>query len=93
VADATASPYLALAMLVQAGLDGIRHRREIDSVVIRPLPSDLGIALDLLEASESAAQWLGPELHAAYVAFKRAEIQSLENLDEREICRRYAEVY
>jgi glutamine synthetase len=93
VADATASPYLALAMLVQAGLDGIRHRREIDSVVIEPLPNALGAALDLLEASESAAQWLGPELHAAYLAFKRAEIQSLENLDEREICRRYAEVY
>jgi glutamine synthetase len=93
VADATASPYLALAMLVQAGLDGIRHRREIDSVVVEPLPNELGIALDLLEASESAAQWLGPDLHAAYLAFKRAEIQSLENLDEREICRRYAEVY
>jgi glutamine synthetase len=27
VADATASPYLALAMLVQAGLDVIRSRR------------------------------------------------------------------
>jgi glutamine synthetase len=93
VADATASPYLALAMLVQAGLDGIRHRREIDSVGVRSLPNDLRTALDLLQASGSAAEWLGPELHAAYVAFKRAEMTSVAALDENEICRRYAEVY
>jgi glutamine synthetase len=93
VADATASPYLALAVLVQAGLDGIRHQREIDSARPRPLPSDLGSALSLLETSESASEWLGAELLAAYVLFKRAEINALQNLDESEICRRYAEVY
>jgi glutamine synthetase len=93
VADATASPYLALAVLVQAGLDGIRHRREIDSKSPQALPNDLGAALALLEASESAAEWLGADLLAAYVQFKRAEIKGLENLDEGEICRRYAEVY
>jgi glutamine synthetase len=93
VADATASPYLALAMLVQAGLDGIRQRREIDAERPQPLPKDLGAALTLLESSESAAEWLGTELLAAYVLFKRAEIKGLENLDESEICRRYAEVY
>lgn len=93
VADATASPYLALAMLVQAGLDGIRHQRDIEAVKPRPLPHDLGAALTLLESSAAAAEWLGPDLLAAYVLFKRAEIKGLENLDEHEICRRYAEVY
>jgi glutamine synthetase len=93
VADATASPYLALAMLVQAGLDGIRHQREIDTKRPQPLPHNLGEALTLLESSESAAEWLGSEMLAAYVLFKRAEIKGLENLDESEICRRYAEVY
>jgi glutamine synthetase len=93
VADATASPYLALAVLVQAGLDGVRHQREIDPKNPQALPSDLGAALSLLEASESAAEWLGADLLTAYVQFKRAEIKGLENLDEDEICRRYAEVY
>ena len=93
VADATASPYLALAMLVQAGLDGVRHRWEIEGMDSRPLPSHLGQALDLLETSESAAEWLGRDLLSAYLQFKRAEIKGLENLDENEICRRYAEVY
>jgi glutamine synthetase len=50
-------------------------------------------ALTLLESSAAAAEWLGRDVHAAYVRFKRAEIQSLENLDESEICRRYGEVY
>jgi glutamine synthetase len=50
-------------------------------------------ALELLSASESAAQWLGSDLHSAYAQFKRAEIKGLEDLDESDICRRYAEVY
>ena len=93
VADATASPYLALAMLVQAGLDGIRQDRRIDAAHPKPLPSSLGEALDLLEASEAAAEWLGPELHAGYTRMKRGELQCLEGCDETEVCRRYAEVY
>jgi glutamine synthetase len=93
VADATASPYLALAMMVQAGLDGVRHQWEIESMDSRALPSHLGQALDLLEASESAAEWLGGDLLSAYLQFKRAEIESLADLNETEICRRYAEVY
>jgi len=93
VADATANPYLALAMLVQAGLDGIRQQREIELASPQTLPSSLLEALKLLEASECAADWLGADVLSAYVLFKRAEINAVETLDEAEICRRYAEVY
>jgi len=93
VADATANPYLVLALLVQAGLDGIRERRQIELERPLPLPRSLGEALTHLERSESAADWLGAELLAAYLMFKRAEINGLDNLDESEICRRYAESY
>ena len=93
VADAAASPYLALAVILQAGLEGLRERRRLDAAHREPLPPDLGRALDLLGASTSAAAWLGADVLAAYVAFKRAEINALEPLDESEICRRYAEVY
>ena len=93
VADATASPYLALAALVSAGLDGIRHKRDIDSTPVRNLPTDLGAALSLLEANEAATDWLGAEFLAAYLLFKRAEIEGLKDVDEGEVCRRYAEVY
>ena len=93
VADGTASPYLVLAMLVQAGLEGIRGQREISLDSPRRLPASLEAALALLEQTAPAAEWLGAELCAAYLPFKRAEIHSLEHLDEDEICRRYAEVY
>jgi glutamine synthetase len=92
VADATASPYLVLAMLVQAGLAGIREGMTLERTEPRSLPMSLGDALRLFEVSE-AAEWLGEELHAAYIQFKRAEMSSLENLDEAEVCRRYAQAY
>jgi glutamine synthetase len=50
-------------------------------------------ALNLLEGTEAAAEWLGADLFSAYIRFKRAEIAGLQSLDESEICRRYAEVY
>jgi len=93
VADATASPYLALAMLLQAGLDGVREGREIELHHPRPLPASLEDALTMLERTPAAADWLGSNLLSAYVLFKRAEIDSIKNLDESEICRRYAEAY
>lgn len=93
VADATASPYLALAALVCAGLDGIRRQLNLDSVPTRSLPIDLATALSLLEANEAVTEWFGSEFLEAYVLFKRAEIAGLRELDEGEICRRYAEVY
>jgi glutamine synthetase len=93
VADATANPYLALAVLIQAGLDGIRHARRIDTTQVRPLPTSLIDALALLEANDAAGEWLGAELLSGYLLFKKAEVEGLRDLDENEICRRYAEVY
>jgi glutamine synthetase len=95
VADATASPYLALALIVQAGLDGIRRRLkwEEPQAAARALPSSLAQALGELESSGPASDWLGADLLRDYVSFKRAEIDSMEGLDESEICRRYADVY
>jgi glutamine synthetase len=93
VADATANPYLALAALIQAGLDGVRRGWRIDATEAPPLPTSLMDALSLLEATDAATEWLGAELLSGYLLFKRAEAESLRDLDEAEVCRRYAEVY
>ncbi|MBV8910160.1 MAG: glutamine synthetase [Gammaproteobacteria bacterium] len=93
VADATASPYLTLAAIVHAGVDGIRRHAEINPDDRRPLPASLAEALTLLERTPAARSWLGAELLAGYLAFKRAELAALDGLEEGEICRRYAEVY
>jgi glutamine synthetase len=93
VADASANPYLLLAVLVQAGLDGIRQRRPIELERPPELPTSLSEALTQLEQSASVAEWLGTDVLAAYLMFKRAEIKGIEHLDENEVCRRYAEIY
>jgi glutamine synthetase len=93
VADATASPYLALAALIHAGIDGVQNGWEIDPSPARTLPASLPEALIALEANERATEWLGADLLSAYLLFKRAEISGVKDLDESETCRRYAEVY
>jgi glutamine synthetase len=109
VADAAASPYLALGALVWAGVDGIRHNRSLPPLPdrgiwemsesdrfaagVRPLPASLGEALDGLEACEEAREWFGETFFEAYIRFKRAELKAIDGLTEAQTCARYAEVY
>lgn len=109
VADAAASPYLALGALVWAGLDGIRRKlalppfgetnfwemseAEREAAGARPLPRSLGEALDLLAASTAAREWFGAELFDCYLMLKRSELKAVDGLSPAEICARYAEVY
>jgi glutamine synthetase len=57
------------------------------------LPRSLEEALAALERDEAAATWWSKEAMAAYLAFKRAEIEALGEADPAEICTRYAAVY
>ena len=108
-ADAAANPYLALAVLVHAGLDGIRQRlpapqaMESDPTTVAPeelrargivrLPQSLAEALDALMADTVVRGWFPPPLLEAYLRYKRWEIGYLGNLPPDEQCRRYAESY
>ena len=93
VADAAASPYLALGALVQAGLDGLRSQRRLADHTPAPLPASLDQALDLFAASPVLRQGFGPEFHDIYLRFKRAELRSLAGLDDAALCDRYAAIY
>ena len=93
VADATASPYLALGVLVWAGIDGLRSKLRLADLQSATLPASLDAALDLFAASPATAEWFGPAFHDVYLRFKRAEAKVLVGLDEAEICRRYAAIY
>jgi len=109
VADAAASPYLALGALVFAGVDGIRRRlrpppppdrdfwdmseSEREAAGERPLPRSLGEALDRLAADGAAHDWFGEPFLDVYLRFKRAELRAVEGLDPGQICARYAAVY
>ncbi len=108
-ADATASPYLQLGILVRAGLEGIRDELPLpESTSSDPdamtdaeraakgvvrLPGSLGAALDALESAQGVRDLMPGELFDAYLLHKRGELAALEGLEMDEICRRYAEVY
>ena len=106
-ADATASPYLALGVIVWAGVDGIAKglglppprnvaampAEERRAAGIAELPQSLGEALDLLKATAEAKDWFGPTYLDAYLRHKRAEIAMVADLTEEEKCARYAESY
>jgi glutamine synthetase len=108
-ADATASPYLALGVIVQAGLAGIRDRLAPPALVdvdpstlaeaeqrrlgIVRLPGSLRGALAALRADSAVAGWFDPAFLACYHAMKRQEMALTDELDQATLCRRYAEVY
>jgi len=85
--DPSCNPYLAFAVMLASGLDGIAHRmtppppvnkniftmsqREKRRFKIESLPSTLEQALDFLEKDSVILDALGPHLSEAYLAGKR----------------------
>jgi glutamine synthetase len=75
VGDASANPYLLIAGMLAAGLDGIERGLEPDALPALPLPRSLDAALVALEADTVLAQMLGAPLLDAIVAVKRRELE------------------
>jgi glutamine synthetase len=108
-ADASANPYLALGAIVRAGLDGVRAELPAPPILDRDpavlddaeaarygvggLPSSLEESLRALAEDDTARAWMTPLLYDAYTSVKRAELAAVANLDDSEVCRRYAAVY
>jgi len=108
-ADATANPYLTLAVLVRAGLDGLRQNLAVPEPTegdpadldegdlqrrgIVRLPRSLSEALQAFEANATVRSWFSPALYDAYLRYKRWEIATLGDLPPAEQCRRYGEAY
>jgi glutamine synthetase len=84
--DGTANPYLAVAAVLLAGLDGIRRRLELPEPVLgnpyelapdrlgKPLPASLGAALDSLERDEFLREAMGSRLVDVFLMIKRFEL-------------------
>jgi glutamine synthetase len=87
--DSACNPYLALAVLLAAGLKGIEEGYELPpeaeddvwsltdaerrAMGIEPLPSSLGRALEVMERSELVAETLGEHVFDYFLRNKRAE--------------------
>jgi glutamine synthetase len=109
IPDATASPYMVIGALVNAGLAGIREKLPLPPAVDRDpgeltederkrlnivaLPSSLENALEVLEADTLVKSWLSPTLYTAYTAVKRIEAAMFVDQDQQYICQRYHDAY
>lgn len=108
-ADATSNPYLALAAIVRAGLEGLKQGLACPPIVsgdpsvmseeecrqkgLVRLPQTLAAALDAFKADETVTGWFAPAFIETFTGMKQAEIETLAGLDEGEICERYRAVY
>lgn len=84
-ADPSTNPYLAQAVLLMAGLEGIRQKTPLpeareESLLTRParrqidtLPGSLGVALDVLSTDDVILNALGPYISDRYITAKRHE--------------------
>ena len=91
-ADSACNPYLGSAMVLAAGLEGIREkldpgepnrenmydvsRLEQEARGIRQLPRTLGEAIDALEADPLALEVMGTAMRKAWIDYKRDEFLS-----------------
>ena len=87
--DPSCNPYLAFAVMLRAGLDGIRRKLPVPAPVeenlyefdaamlarhnVQMLPGSLREALDELERNELVRDTLGPHVHERFVEAKRLE--------------------
>jgi glutamine synthetase len=87
VGDGSANPYLAIAAILAAGLDGVRNEleppRPLDGDAYHApedvrggsLPQSLGEAIDALEADAALCDALGRETVETFATIKRFEIE------------------
>lgn len=108
-ADAAASPHLALAAIVHAGVAGIEaglpapeataedlsllSKAKLKDRGLRRLPTSLEAALGELEASDEVRGWFPEGFAEIYLAHKRDEIASLDGVDEAGLCAAYQAAY
>jgi glutamine synthetase len=107
--DATANPYLALAVIVRAGLEGIKDNLAVPPLVtahpgdmseserrelgLRRLPESLPMALAALAGDDKVNGWFNPLFIESFLGVKRAELAILDGIDPQSVCDRYRMLY
>jgi glutamine synthetase len=107
--DGSANPYLALAGVIAAGLDGVRRKLAPGDPVetdpgalpeaerrqrgIAPLPATLAEAADALEDDSTVQEILGAPLTRSYLAVRRGEWDALRDLAPADVARRHLFIY
>lgn len=108
-ADGAASPHLALAAVLYAGIQGIKDALPVPNVteedlsLLSPealhqkgytrLPETLDEALQRFGANETVCNWFPKDFAKVYIAHKRGELLHLDGKNSVDKCGAYAVVY
>lgn len=108
-ADAIANPYLALAVILLAGLEGIEQKLPAPPLVntdpaelseseqgrlgIKRLPRTLVEALDVMKNTHPVNAWFSQAFLDSYLAVKYSEIERVKADDEASLCERYRNIF
>jgi glutamine synthetase len=108
-ADSSCNPYLAGALVLAAGLEGVRERldpgppqtenlyeysdAELAARGVQPLPKTLGEAVDAFEEDPFTEAVLGPELKREFIQYKRAEWEEYHQTVSQWEIDKYARLY
>jgi len=99
-ADATANPYLVLAVLIHARCDGLDQSMSLDRVIrghiddetFDPLPPDADAARQAFLSDKEACAWFAEDLISTAFTVRDGEEKNLAGLSDAERCRAYADV-
>lgn len=84
--DPACNPYLAFALIINAGLDGVEAREELCAPSVGSsklsLPSSLEAALSLAEKSEFIKSIIPERLFKDYISYKQKEVELSKSSDE-----------
>ena len=93
-ADSTANPWLALAVLVRAGLAGVTGEGSVSTVpAAATFPQSLDEAVSALERDAVLSTWLPADLLHTYLSVKHAEIAEVAHLSPDDLYERYAHAH
>ena len=108
-ADSSCNPYLAGALVLAAGLEGIREgldpgAPQVDNLYeftdaelaergVQPLPKTLSEAVDAFAEDPFIEQILGPTLRSEFITYKRAEWEEYHQTISRWEIEKYARLY
>ena len=108
-ADSACNPYLAAALVLAAGLEGVREKlnpgephhenlyelspAELEKIGVQELPRTLGEAVDAFAADPFIEKILGPELRNEFIKYKRAEWEEYHQSVSQWEIDRYARLF
>lgn len=101
-ADATANPWLVIALMAKAMNAGLTAGKVPTRIIhgdlesdnsVRPLPESLAGALNAFNVDSVARSWLPKDLVETHVGIRESERKFLDGLNDDQKCEKYADVY